>query len=128
MTWIRFIFYILARFLAKLTAPIAVFFVDRRFHPIWGVEDTNNLSWWNIAIRNGAHNCFLRNSPPHKCTGDAKMEESGLKRRFCRSLSGKYASFRVTWGKSRKKGKREFYIGWTLSQRRMRPVIQFRPF
>ena len=117
---------------AKLLAPFVVPFlsrVQRQAHPIWGCTGTMDLSWWNIAIRNGAHNCFLMHSVPYLYEGDKDMEEPGFKWRKCTSLGGKYASFRITWGKARpKKGKREFYIGWTLSQRLMRPVMQLRVF
>ena len=53
--------------------------------------------------------------PPFWTTGDFDMEASGLKRRFRVSDDGKYVSYRVTWGKARPKGKREFYIGWTMN-------------
>ena len=103
------------RLVAKVLAPLVVPFLSphSRLHDEhFGCEDAISLTWWNIAIRNGAHNCFLTHTVPHTCTGDFKMEEEGVKKRYCLSNGGKYASFRVTWGKPRKKkGKREFYIG-----------------
>lgn len=131
-SWVGFSFEITARVVCKLLAPLVVPFLNdekRKNHLIWGVDDATDLSWWNIGVRNACHNFRQRNSPPHKCAGDKDMEKEGKKYRFCYSLDGKYRSHRWTWGKARpKKGKREFYIGWTLSQRKMRPVIQFRPF
>lgn len=131
-SWIGFGFEYVARLAMKITAPFVVPFLDepdRVNHPIWGVDDATDLSWWNIGVRNACHNFRQRDSEPHECSGDLDMETAGLKRRACWSLDGKYRGYRVTWGKARpKKGKREFYIGWTLPQEKMRPVIQFRPF
>jgi hypothetical protein len=128
--------------LAKLLAPLAVLVMDdvrRKHHPIWGVEDATDLSYWNIAIRNAAHNCFLQDQVEFiTITGspDVTLEKlDGFQSRKRISTSkdradGRYRSYRCTWGKPRpKKGKREFYIGWTMNELpKMRPVIQFRPF
>jgi len=129
-SWVGFSFEFFARFVTKLAAPLVVPFIkDRKNHPVWGVRDATDLSYWNIAIRNACHNFRSRPSVAYQTFGDREMEEKGKKYRFQKSLDGKYRSHRWTWGNARpKKGKREFYIGWTLAQREMRPVIQFRPF
>lgn len=122
---------------AKLLAPLVVPFLGdyhRVNHPVWGCEDATDLSWWNIAIRNGAHNLgikdkvYYRTYPsPHP---DLTLELlEGFQWRFRRSNSGNYLSFRCTWGKPRNKGKKEFYIGWTMNESpKMRPTLQLRPF
>ena len=136
IAWINVLFFGLLRLPVKLLAPIAVLFVDRKNHPVWGVNDTDDLSWWNVAIRNGAHNFTERptvkfdtwtNTPD-----DETLEQkAGFQWRYRRSASGAYVSFRCTWGEPRpEKGKREFYIGWTMNDQ---PVMrctffQFRPF
>ena len=118
------------RVVAKVLAPVAVLFVDRKDNPIWGVEDSTDLSYWNVAIRNGAHNCFNRDAVPYHSYGDKDMEEPGFKVRFRRSAyAGNYISLRLTWGKKRPKGKKELYMGWTMNETgKMRPVFQLRPF
>lgn len=139
MRWIRIIITgTLGKLLAKLAAPIAVLFVDREDHPIWGDSWTDDHSWWNAGVRNGAHNAFRREQVPFRetsNTNDETMEVlDGFQWRRRESLDGEYISFRCTWGKRRDKGKREFYVGWT-----MRPLgfeddtmsltfFQFRPF
>jgi len=131
-SWVGFAFEYTARLLAKISALVVVPFLDderRLNHPVYGVRDASDLGYWNIAVRNACHNFRQRDTVHHRCFGDLDMEAEGLKVRRCRSDSGKYRSFRVTWGKARpRKGKKEFYIGWTLSQTKMRPVIQLRPF
>ena len=117
----------------KPLAPIAVLFVDRKDHSIWGVEDATDLGYWNTAIRNGAHNYTVRDEPGKWTTwgsDDDEMElEDGFRWRYNRSESRVYNSFRITWGKARNEGKREFYIGWTMNGTgRMRLTLQFRPF
>jgi len=126
--------------LVKLTAPIAVWFIDsRKTHPVYGNSQTTDFGWWNSAIRNSGHNYSRRPQVPYReyaNTTDETLERmDGFQWRKRVSLDGKYVSFRCTWGKPRKsKGKKEFYIGWT-----MRPLgfeddtmsltfFQFRPF
>lgn len=126
------------RSLAKLAAPVAVLFVDRKTHPIWGNSWTKDFSWWNTGVRNGAYNLSRIPMPLFATwsdSGDYTLEaREGFQWRYRRSTCGKYVSFRCTWGKPRKsKGKREFYVGW-----KMRPnfednlcaltFFQFRPF
>ena len=105
--------------IAKLLAPIMVLFVDRDIHPVWGNNWTTDFSYWNTAIRNGAHNAFRKPQVPYWETGNTKDEtlekEDGFQWRKRESKNGRYVSFRCTWGKPRaSKGKREFYIGWTM--------------
>lgn len=120
IAWLKVIVYgTLGKLVAKLLAPIAVLFVDRKAHPIWGNSQTTDFSYWNVAIRNGAHNAFrkpqvtfeeLTNTPD-----DPSLEKvDGFQWRYRKSHSGKYVSFRCTWGAPRQQGKREFYVGWTM--------------
>lgn len=122
------------KLLAKIAAPVAVFFVDRKAHWIWGVSDATDLSWWNTGVRNGAHNLFKRPQVQfysYGNTDDITLEKlSGFQWRRCESVDGKYVSFRMTWGEPRKsKGKREFYVGWTMNDEPMMRLtfFQFRP-
>lgn len=110
--------------LAKIAAPVAVLFVDRKTHPIWGVADATDFSWWNTGVRNGAHNLFTKKQVTYYQTGNARAQAdwtleklAGFQWRRRESLDGEYVSFRCTWGEPRQsKGKREFYIGWTMSE------------
>lgn len=123
---------------AKLLAPIVVPFLDdyhRTFHPVWGCDDTTDLSYYNIAIRNGAHNFGQKDSVnfvtyPEGLSDPTLEKTEGFQWRFRRSKSGNYLSFRATWGKPRpEKGKKEFYIGWTMNESpKIRPTLQLRPF
>ena len=135
MAWLTVIVLGLCKWPAKLLAPVAVFFVDRNFHSIWGVQDATDLSWYNIAIRNGAHNMTVRPQVGYNTktnTDDETLEKlEGFQWRQRKSLDGKYVSFRMTWGKPRKDdGKREFYVGWTMNQNPYMRLtfFQFRPF
>lgn len=123
----------------KAAALVVVPFLDdedRVNHPIWGVRDATDLSWYNIAFRNGVHNVYTRDMPFWRTTAsntaDETLEaEKGLQWRVRRSYSGEYVSFRVTWGKPRpSKGKREIYIGWTMNEKDYMRLtfIQFRLF
>ena len=122
MPWVEVILLgLFGKVIAKILAPFVVPFIDREDHPIWGVRDADDLSYWNIAIRNGAHNLFERDTPAFKTTGntdDPTLEKlEGFQWRRRESLDGKYVSFRMTWGKPRDdKGKREFYVGWTMNE------------
>lgn len=107
------------KLLAKIAAPVAVLFVDRQNHPIWGNHWTDDYSYWNMAIRNGAHNAFRKAQVPFKETSntdDETLEKlDGFQWRRRESMNGEYVSFRCTWGEPRAdKGKREFYVGWTM--------------
>jgi len=135
VAWIRVILLgTLGKLLAKILAPVAVFFVDRKTNSIWGVRDATDLSWWNVAVRNGAHNMFSRPQVKYTTKGntaDETLEKlKGFQWRLRKSGSD-YVSFRCTWGKPRaKKGKREFYVGWTMNEMPYMRLtfFQFRPF
>ena len=104
---------------AKILALVVYPFIDKVNNPIWGVRDATDLSYYNIAIRNGAHNFYNRPDVEHETfanTEDHTLEnEEGFQWRYRRSLDGKYVSFRMTWGAPRaSKGKKEFYVGWTM--------------
>jgi len=132
----NFLFYGILKLAAKLLALLVVPFMDddQRVHdPVLGCEDATDLSYWNIAIRNGAHNFAIRDRVdyqtfPHPHPDETLEKLDGYQWRFRRSLSGNYLSFRCTWGEPRPaKGKREFYIGWTMNETpRMRPTLQVR--
>lgn len=94
---------------------------DRVYHSWFGANDATDLSWWNIAVRNAAHNFWNLAQVPYETKSnslDTTLERvPGFQWRYRQSLDGKYVSLRVTWGKVRpKKGKKEFYIGWTLNE------------
>jgi hypothetical protein len=112
---------VFGKLFAKLLAPVAVLFVNRKTHPVWGVRDATDLSWWNTGVRNGAHNFFSRPTPAFSTTGNTDDETlerlEGFQWRRRQSADGKYVSFRCTWGKPRNKGKREFYVGWTMNEK-----------
>lgn len=111
----------------KALALVVVPFLSdyqRVHHPIWGVRDAKqkgDTSWNWIAWRNGVHNMTTR-ATPHFDTwsnsDDWTLEfEPGFQWRYRRSKCGLYHSFRMTWGPVRSdKGKREFYIGWTMNE------------
>ena len=128
----------IGRLFVKIAALFVVPFLDdnrRRFHPYFGVRTATDLGYWNIAVRNGAHNYTNRPSVFYVSTSntyDYSLENlDGFQWRYRKSIEGKYVSFRCTWGKPRPaKGKREFYIGWTMNETPdMRcTFFQFRPF
>ena len=137
VSWLGlFTFYAPAILVAKVLAPLAVLFVDRKNHPIWGVKDAVDLGWWNTGVRNGAHNLFTKPMVrfyTYGNTDDESLEAlDGFQWRYRRSEgAGNYCSFRMTWGEPRDKGKREFYIGWKMNYASptMTPTFfQFRPF
>ncbi len=120
---------------AKILAPLAVLLVDRKRHPIWGIRDATDLGYWNCAFRNSAHNLFSRPQARFETrsnTPDETLERrSGWQWRHRKSLNGKYVSFRMTWGEPRRvKGKREFYVGWTMNDKPYMRLtfFQLRPF
>lgn len=137
--WLKVVGLGIAKWPFKVLAPFVVPFLSdeqRRLNPIFGVADATDLSWYNIAIRNGCHNMITVPMPPWITVAtntpeDPSMElRDGLQWRYRRSHDGKYVSFRVTWGAPRKKGKREFYVGWTLNDRPYARLtfFQLRPF
>ena len=121
MAWLRVVALGVVKWPLKIVAPLAVLFVDRRDHPVFGVRDAVDLSWWNVGVRNGVHN-FLNRPMPEWLTvatntpWDPSLElEEGLQWRYRIGGGGEYVSFRMTWGSPRGKGKREFYVGWTMN-------------
>ena len=136
MAWVRvFIIGIFLKIPVKLLAPIAVLFVDRQRHPVWGCRDATDLSYKNLAFRNGGHNFLTRWTPVYTTTGntaDETLEKlEGFQWRKRISLDKKYVSFRCTWGGPRaSKGKREFYIGWVMNENETMRLtfFQLRPF
>ena len=107
---------------AKIAAPVVVPFIkDKKNHPIWGINDTTDFSYWNMAFRNSAHNLLKKDAVEYKTTGNTNDETleklEGFQWRRRESVDGKYVSFRITWGKpDGSKGKKEFYIGWTMNE------------
>jgi hypothetical protein len=134
--WLKVIFLgIFGKLIVKALAPVAVLFVDRQSHPVWGIRDATDLGYWNCAFRNSAHNMFTRPQVEFKSkqnTTDDTMEKlAGVQRRWRTSVDGQYVSYRRTWGKPRgKKGKKEFYVGWTMNEKPYMRLtfFQFRPF
>ena len=128
MAWLRvFAIGIFGIIPAKLLALVVVPFLsgyDRLYHPVFGCRDATDLSWYNVGFRNGAHNFLDKGRVLYTQKGnklahaDWTLEKlPGFQLRSRRSLDGKYVSFRMTWGEPRSdKGKREFYIGWTMSE------------
>jgi len=116
MAWVRVFFYgIFLVWPAKLLAPFVVPFVSDD-HPIWG-NNERVISYWDSAFRNGAFNLLNKPTPIYKTYGSRDQTLEGLdgfQWRYRISADKKYVSFRMTWGEPRNKGKREFYIGWTL--------------
>jgi len=115
---------------AKAPLKVAALFVvpflndyERVNHEWFGVQDAlekGDLSWYWCALRNGAHNTFTRPMVSYHSKGntnDMTLEKlEGFQWRKRRSLDGDYVSFRMTWGKPHKsKGKKEFYVGWTMN-------------
>ena len=135
-SWLNVIWLgLFGKVLAKIAAPVAVLFVDRRRHPIWGIRDATDRGYWNCAFRNAAHNMFTRPTPEYRTGGNTPHDwtlerASGFQWRRRESADGKYISFRCTWGKPRSKGKREFYVGWTMNEKPYMRLtfFQFRPF
>ena len=120
VAWLRVILLGVLKLVAKVLAPIAVLFVDRKNHPIWGVSDATDLSWWNTGVRNGVHNMTERPQVEFDVLSNSDDETletlPGFQWRYCWSLDERYVSFRMVWGEPRQgKGKREFYIGWTMN-------------
>jgi hypothetical protein len=120
--WLKVVALGLIKLPAKLLAPFAYFLIkDKVNHPVFGVQDATDLSWWNIGVRNACHNMITIDMPDYVSSGNTEDETlerlDGFQWRHRRSLDGKYVSFRMTWGKPRSnKGKREFYVGWTMNE------------
>ncbi len=116
---------------AKLPLKIAALFVvpflndeQRVKHPIWGCNDATDLSWNNIAFRNGVHNLYELKTPQWITVStntpeDPTLEKvEGFQYRYRKSDNEEFVSFRMTWGKpDRSKGKNEFYVGWTMNEK-----------
>jgi len=109
----------------KIAAPFVVPFLnesERSTHPVWGVRDTEDLSWWNVGVRNAIHNFNNVKARPYTRKGNKLAQEDwsleeldGFQWRLSRSVDGELVSFRATWGEPRaSKGKKEFYIGWKM--------------
>ena len=125
----------------RISAPFVVPFLDeeeRKSHPVYGVADATDLSWWNIGVRNACRNYRMVPAQPYSQWGNKLAAQDwtlenleGFQKRWRLSKDGQYISFRATWGKPRKKGKREFYIGWKMDKSADVMVLtffQFRPF
>ena len=140
MAWVRVILFGVCKWPMKALAPFVVPFLSmyqRVRHPIFGVRDAGpeDRTWWNIGVRNACHNMVTIDMPQFTTTAnttDHSLEKiHGFQWRYRRSLDGKYVSFRCTWGAPRmQKGKREFYIGWTLNDEAYARLtfFQLRPF
>lgn len=109
----------------KAAAPFRVPFLndeDRKNHPVWGVRDATDLSWWNIGVRNSIHNFNNRQPVPFTRKGNKRAQQDwslekldGFQWRLSTAEDDSMVSLRVTWGKARpSKGKKEFYIGWKM--------------
>lgn len=121
LPWIKVIALGIAKWPFKILAPLAYPFIDKNKNPIWGVKDATDLSFYNIAIRNAAHNMITKDMPEFDTWGNTEDETleklEGFQWRYRRSKNGKYVSFRMTWGKpDGSKGKDEFYAGWTMNE------------
>lgn len=125
IAWLKVIGMGLVMFPVRLSALVVVPFLNdeaRVNHPVYGVRDATDLSYYNIGFRNACHNLFTRPMPEFTTTGNTEDETleklEGFQWRYRKSLDGKYVSFRITWGKpDGKKGKDEFYVGWTMNEK-----------
>ena len=132
--WLLVILVGLIKLPLSVAALVVVPFLNdyqRVNHPVFGVRDATDLSWKNIGFRNSLHNFYTKATPAFTSHGDEDMEAEGFKKRYRKSVDGRYVSFRMTWGKPNKsKGKKEFYIGWTMNEKPyMRcTFFQFTPF
>ena len=120
--WVRVLGHVPLIWGAKILAPFVVPFVDDD-NIIWG-NNERVVSYWDSAFRNGAFNLFNQPMVEYDTWGntdDITLEKrDGFQWRYRASKDDRYVSFRMTWGKMRNKGKREFYVGWT-----MRPNWEF---
>ena len=134
MAWLRVFLLGVIKLPMKVIAPFAYPFINPITNPVFGVRDANDLSWYNIAIRNGCHNLFTIDQPEFTTRSnsyDHTLEKLDcFQWRYRKSLDGKYVSFRCTWGEPRNKGKKEFYIGWTMNAAPYARLtfFQLRPF
>ena len=119
---------------AKIKAIFVVPFLgeaQRITHPTYGVRDATDLSYRNIAIRNGAHNYGNRKLVQYSQIGAINETVPGTYVRIRETLSGRFFSYRKVWGKpNRSKGKKELYYGWVPNSdgKTMRASFQFTPF
>ena len=121
--WLQVIGLGLLKWPMKIIALFVVPFLsdyDRVHHRLWGANDATDLSWKNIAWKNGVHNLTDRPQVAFRTKAgshDHSLErEDGFQWRRRESLNRDYVSFRMTWGNRRDKGKREFYVGWTMNE------------
>jgi len=123
--WLNVLAHGLKQLPYKVAAPFRVPFLndsERVNHPVWGVRDATDLSWWNIGVRNAIHNFNNKPARPYTRKGNKRAQMDwtlekleGFQWRVSTSDDGELVSFRATWGKPRpEKGKREFYIGWKM--------------
>lgn len=133
IAWLKVIGLGFSKIPLKIVAPVAYFFVkDKVNHPVFGVRDATDLGWWNIGFRNSVHNMYNRPDVEHKTfpedIEDPTLEKlEGFQWRRRESTDGKYVSFRMTWGKpDGKKGKKEFYVGWTMGSSNLKQEARMR--
>jgi len=148
MAWLRvFGLGIFAIIPAKIAALVVVPFMlkwgNPQTFPIWGNHERGPLpgesNYYHYAIKNSAFNLLNKPMPEWETTGGNKLgledetleQRVGLQTRSRKSKDGKYVSFRATWGKPHaSKGKKEFYIGWSLNDMETMGLsfFQFTPF
>jgi len=127
--WARYALLLLpCKFAALFYVPFMLKWGDRIYNPVFGNRnggDPNNkigdYVWF--AIRNSCHNFLTKPKPVYRTypvdIKDATLEKrTGFQWRFRVSEDDPaFASFRMTWGKpNASKGKKEFYIGWTMRE------------
>ena len=129
--WTKVILLGLSKWPLKVAAVFVVPFTkDRVNHPVFGVHDATDLSWWNIAVRNGVHNMYTRPRPKFTSVGEIDETVEGIQVRWRTSEDGQYVSYRRVWGEPRPgKGKREIYVGWVMNEKYYMRLsfFQFRP-
>ena len=127
--WMRVGAYLPMRLIMKVLALVAYPFIDKVNDQVFGVNDAVDLSYWNIAVRNGAHNFTNREAVEYTSKGSIDEGKPGLQVRWRESTNGKYVSLRIAWGPPRDNGKKEFYLGWTMNETPyFRVTLQLRPF
>ena len=120
VAWLKVIILGLIKLPLKVIAPLAYPFINPVTNRVFGVRDATDTSFYNIAIRNGCHNLFTIDGPDYITKGNTSDETlerlEGFQWRYRKSVDGRYVSLRITWGKPRSKGKKEFYVGWTMNE------------
>jgi len=132
-----------AKILALVVVPFMLKWGNPETFPIWGNRERGPLAgesnYYHYAIKNAAFNLLNKSQPEWENYGGNKLGREddtlenleGFQTRWRRSLDGKYVSFRATWGKpNHSKGKKEFYIGWSLNDNKIMGLsfFQFTPF